>query len=319
MDDTQPAEPTQRPLLRSSALLIPLGVVLLLIAAWCLYQTYAVRTSDQHLYLSFGPLPFGQMYALKDDPTQLAPRLVNAGGRSLPVLAAEEAADGSVLYILFTDPASKVSQVYRQLPDGTLTALTSTPTLKYNLSYDDESKSLVYEETDESDEEQLARIADHQIVFLSLDSGTPTPIGVGTRPILLPGGRQALVLTQGRLLMLPTVPGAASESGLAVMLGSLMAVDADGTRAAVYNPSTHSIDFFSISESPSPFAYQRSMPIEYLPTALGFVDGALWAAIGPVRDDVWAYQVREVETGTRREIRIDSEQPLSSITRIQQL
>lgn len=278
------------------------------------------RTPVNGIGITFGPLPFGQLYALEDDETRLAAQVVTLPDGSVrPVLDRAVAADGFIYYLLLTDLEAKVSQVFRVGADGSSDMLTQSATLKYNLFLDRQSSTVVYEETQEQDEQELARAASNRIMLLAPGADAPVAIGSGNRPALLPGARSVILLREGKLMLVSAADGSPSESSLDVMLGSLLAVNEDASEVAIYNSRTHAVDLFRITESANPFTYVRSVEVDYQPTALGFMGGRLWTGQGPVRDDTWNYVVRELEGREKRAIRIDSQELLSSITHIHAL
>lgn len=175
----------------------------------------------------------------------------------------------SGVYVLLYEPASLTANVY-QKRGSSLTQVTSSETMKYSLEADREIDRLAYVSTVLESEAALANIVAAEIVLL--EGGVETSVSQGLDLVGFSGGELGIKTRDGVL---------AYKDGVArgpVYEGDMPVSATDGKRFVAYNALSRAIDTYDSSGGFSDLRYESSMPVDYVPTALGFHKGELIAA-----------------------------------------
>lgn len=227
--------------------------------------------------VSVGPAPASPLYVIDKTSGTLKPLTVTVKGVALPALDAVKAADGSWYYILAEHSSTPVGNLYVQKPDGTIMALTTSKTAKYNLSYDAQSGRLAYQAIVYKNDLDFFTNQQWDLMIYDPSLQKETVVGKGANPHLLTGG-QALIYRDGGKLNVEVLGTHATSTITNLPKGNpVYAIDSKATALSLYNPVSHAIDLFAITKSTS-LNYLSSSKVSIPPISVGYVGDALVAA-----------------------------------------
>lgn len=246
-----------------------LGLFLLIGASWYLVnqKSDTPEYTRDHLHLILGILPFGTLFdaGVLGDDAPLAQVIPNGmpGGEVV-----DGVVGGDTAYYLVASEDGRTSNLYAYA-HGVWKPLTSSMTMKYDLSYDPISGTFAYLSSDVSAPLQgqtlieSFSIAAWNVTVLAAD-GSEIELNVyGTQPRLLPGGRYLALTNAGTTVLVDRETNIRTE-----LLGydGVFAISRDGTSLAIYNRVTGAIDLYELHASS--VSYTRSQRIEVTPAAL---------------------------------------------------
>lgn len=247
------------------------AVVLVLIAGG--YIAYRLwddgpfsRAPQGEVMLASDSLPIAPAQVLEDGA--LVPLRVEGQGTAHLIDAARTATHG---YYLIADQGLDTVQLYRNdLADESagLAQLTSSPSLKFDMSFDELSGQVAYTEA--------STAGPTRVRVWGPATTTVHDLGAGSRPTLLPGGFFAVFVQDGKLVSVNVATGERHE--LLELPSRAFAVDPENMRVALYNPQTASVQQFSIARQTSA-SYESSTPLTSVPQELVWHDGQMLALI----------------------------------------
>lgn len=257
--------------------------------------------------LSMGQGPVRIVHTLDSETGKFSEmRVARDGGDPFYVTAMTSAGEEEYLMLAQTD--TPATNVYRRSSDGSLTQVTSTDSLKYDLSVDRDSGMLAYVTSSAATTNELMQEGGGDIVLYNQATGEERMIASGAGPVLL-SSNELIYRDAGSLMYRDTeqdeaVPltklPAYPKSGV----GAVYAVDTENWEVAVYDHSSRRIDVFAIEGGQ--LLPKRSLSVSAAPDALTYADGKLtWASVlslGEMRNFLFAQEdsvrtARAITTG----------------------
>ena len=242
--------------------------------------------------VSLGRVPLGGLWRVT--PWSFAPqspeRVTATGQGRMRVL--DEAGDASHRYYLLTDINRFSTNIYEattQKGKQVLIPLTSSSTFKYWLTYDKNSQTLAYVSAPVADITELGKIKDWNVSTYSFSSKLERVVAKGTlpQPQFLTGGE--LVIRDGQKLVAVSLAGDQKTTTLLTAAESApFAVSEKSQTIALYNPTTHSIDYFDthiVGQS----TYLHSTKVDVVPSAMTFIGDRLLMGWSPGDHMEFAY------------------------------
>jgi hypothetical protein len=215
-----------------------------------------------------GSLPGAQLYTISKE--KVIPIFsLNDKGEKFAVIDQITHKDGTTDYILDANDSPFTSQIYRKYPDGTVTKLTNSKTLKHQLTSDHISGKLAYLSAPITSTKSLFVKTDWNITLLSEDK--EKILGSGTQAFIIPGGREVLVVSSSTLGVL-TLTTNKTQVLAPLPSGTLVSFDSATKTIALYNTVTKQVDLFTLKSNNS-ISYTKSISINSKPTALSIKKG----------------------------------------------
>lgn len=246
-----------------------IAIVLAGVAVWYLFGRdelagFFPRGSEVYLSLAdAGEVPLSSVSLSTENP---GPVLVETG-KDEKKYAIGIAKGNGVTYYLLLDPATLISNIYRQENDGTRTQISDTPTFKNHLSYDADTGTFVYQSVTAETPEDLADRRAWNIETFHEESGETKAWGQGIRPTFF--SDDSVAVEENGLLYAVDLATGARERVAAVTSG-VWALDASGTRLAVYDMNAQTIETFDLGGES--LTSTGSYEVRYQPLVLTFVN-----------------------------------------------
>lgn len=266
----------------SMCTVVLLGLLATAITLGLMYQQGFFGGSDRTsaLAVSVGSIPASALFIIDPQTQSLMPLTLAIEGEELPVLDVLRTTEGMQYYVLAERSEAPRSNVYRMDADGVVTPVTTTPSVKYNLSHDPVTGMLAYQSFDADSIEALALGEPWDIVVLDPMTGTERVLGKGVRPTIIRGGG-SVMYQDGDSLSVRAVGGGDPITVLTLPSNVYAVGDA---MLAIYNPVTQAVDEYGLVNGTSP-SYKGSVDLNSAPDALGYAAGKLVAANTVEQDD----------------------------------
>jgi len=255
------------------------------------------------LVVSLGVVPgAAPLYSVDKDTSSVTLLTIPVNGKNHSVIDMVKASDGSTYYLV-AESTKPVSNLYKKGADGTITALTHSDTMKYNLSYDAGSQKLAYQELMFTNAQDFVDDNHWDLVLYDLQKGTGSTVGKGMNPVLVPGGN-GMLYEDGSVLAFEDLNTLATTSVLQLPKNQPYAISPDVKKVAVYNLTTHAIDEYALADGVSP-SYVRSFPAKIRPLALAYVNGTLLGGYVAQKDGAIKYTFSDPSIGNLNGIAVD--------------
>lgn len=246
------------------AVLILLVAIAAYIFAWPKLSPLLSRVlpTKQTTYAVYGILPIGDLYVLPDAGSKDMPKKFSAPGIPSTQGAIDEVRDGKQMYLLLLSQDKLSSNIYAYV-QGKLTQLTSSKTFKFQLSYDSSTKTFAYASGTIKSERDILKKNDWSITTYSVITQSEENVAQGTHPVLLPGGVKFLYQTADSIAS--GIVGAAHDDKInRTMLENpahaAFAVNAAGTKLALYQDMTQSVLVYNIVANAASFDHAVKSP-----------------------------------------------------------
>lgn len=252
-------------------LLLALGGVLVLLGmlagGWYLYDRQSFLNTlpdDTNVDVVLGIVPIGEVFSFED--TKTLGRVVTP----VPGMQViDRVQDGTITYYLLGDPATRTSNLYKE-EGGMVSVVTTSATLKFDLSFDPISKTFAYLSGEVASTTLNAFASSPwKLTLFSETSGERTLVGAGHHPVLLPGATH-LLIGNAEMIERVEVKTGARQKLLSAASDAPFAVSEDGATLALLNRTTNALDYFSVSGGS--LSYVRSQSVTRVPLALAFAD-----------------------------------------------
>lgn len=254
----------------SSRKYVVFGVIVLVTGALMLMYAFkhsnilSIKSELADFAVTIGPLDKSALFEVSADGKQITPLLENnADGVPSPVLDYIKHRDGSIDYILVTDPNEFITQVFTKNPNGSVVMQTNSPTFKYGLTVDQNFGVMAYLSAPITSVEALVKKRDWNVTILS--NGREKVLSKGYEATLVKG-TQEIVIATSKSLIIQEVGSEKQRELLPLLPGAKSSVDGDSRTVAVLNPVTNQTDIFSFKDSGSA-TYLRSVSTPAIPVA----------------------------------------------------
>ena len=177
------------------------------------------------------------------------------------------------MYYLALEQTRPVAQVYKVMNDRWV-PLTNSPTYKYDLAVSEQDGYLAFIAGTVATSSEMSTYTDWEVIVAGLSSLEEVERGAGVSVETVWGKHTLLVERTDGLYATPPFQG----EPLLVFTGSPYAVDATGTRFAMYNSATGAVDTFVMRYDVLAATHEGSTPISSRPTALSFKGASVNAA-----------------------------------------
>lgn len=196
-------------------------------------------------------------------------------------------------YYLLAESGKLGTNIFSRAKDGSLTAITSSDTVKLDLSYDPENQRFSYTLLEGATlEEVMDASAPTTVILLDAKTGSETNLGEGSRPSITADGSQ-VIYARENLLIAYDIASKTHTQLLASTMSPLYAVDAKTGILAVYDPRSARVDLYAMRDG-ALLAEGDSLPLSKAPEALAYVDGRLMAGNIEEQESGRAYLFSEV-------------------------
>lgn len=234
-------------------------------AAWLLqkWQQTPEAWATRQLYV-VGPAPFAQAFTEQD--TTLVPVSL-PGYEDAYVLDAVSGARGTY-YLARTADIPGVQLYVHAFGSDTAERLTTSDTIKYQLSIDPTSDTLAYLSVPNEDFNTLIErgMAD----VMRFENGVEQQVTEAFKVDLLARNEGYLLAREDALYYLPYGENQELVSLLTVLPGTPYAINTEGTRLAVLNRQAQSVDVFDIANGIRALSYLESIAVSAPPDALSY-------------------------------------------------
>ncbi|MEO6536861.1 MAG: hypothetical protein ABIT47_04150 [Candidatus Paceibacterota bacterium] len=221
--------------------------------------------------VSIGPVPVSVLYTIDAKTNTFLPLTVRTDdGKELYAVDVQKGLNGSWYYILTESLTSSLGNLYVKKADGSVTKLTDSATIKYNLSFDPNSGKLAYQSKKST--RISANFAENQkwdLTVYDASLNSETIVGEGLNPHLSADG-VSVIFQHGNILEAIALGSRATSTVMKLATGDLYAVSNDATLLSVYNSRTHQIDTFALTHGVSP-SYVSSDDVSLTPALIGYV------------------------------------------------
>lgn len=173
-------------------------------------------------------------------------------------------------YYLALEQTRPVAQVYKVTEDRWI-PLTNSPTYKYDLAVSEQDGYLAFIAGTVATSSEISTYTEWEVVVAGLSSLEEVERGAGVSVETVWGKHTLLVERADGLYATPPFQG----EPLLVFTGSPYAVDATGTRFAMYNNATGAVDTFVMRYDVLAATYEGATPVASMPAALGFKGAAV--------------------------------------------
>jgi hypothetical protein len=272
------SEPTS---FRKRIILGVLGAVVLLAVGgmwwWFVGRDAATMfPKDATVMVSLGFVPASPLVLLNAERTGFAPHTL------APELSEKLVIDRVVTkkgeYLLVLDPVTSVANVMLRTKEGeALVAVTDSATMKFDLSYDEKSDTVVYLSKKLSAPEEFLQTRDWDVTTFS--AGTEKVVGTGLHAEVVPGKGAVIVGTYGGALSWIPVSEGSPVSLMEREQAWTFAVRPNGKELAVYNPTLNQIDRIDISQGPENVRTVESLNISGRPASLTYLKDKVVVAL----------------------------------------
>lgn len=257
--------------------------------------------ANAHVALSIGVVPIGTLFSLT--PAHTLEPVIAPGMPNAQVI--DMISSGEKTFYLIGDSATRTSNLYLG-EDGHLVRLTNSPTVKFALSYDPVSNSFAYlagSVTGTNIKDFVSVPWKITLFDLTTKKERALPAS-GASPILLRGGMRIIAARGVELVAIDSQTGTSTEFAKRIS-GAPYAISNDSTMLAIYNPTTHAIDYFDMHTTlPN---YVRSEPTSIRPVSLGFVGTrTLLVSVGDSNTSIFTFTL----SGTALSFEIKNPLPL---------
>jgi len=261
------------------------------------------HTQSGSLVVALGVTPGASaLYSVDTEDSSVTLLTVPVNGENLAVIDAIKTADGSTYYLL-ANGGTPESNLYKKGADGSVTELTHSGTMKYNLSYDAGSQKFAYQELTFTGAQDFVNTSQWGLVVYDLQRGEESTVGKGMNPVLVPGGN-GILYEDGSMLAFEDLNTSATSSVLQVPGNEPYAISPDVRKVAVYNLTTHAIDEYALANGVSP-SYIRSYSAKLRPLALAYVNGALLGGYAVQKDGTIKYNFSDPSIGNLNGVVVD--------------
>ncbi|MEK7602487.1 MAG: hypothetical protein AAB472_03315 [Patescibacteria group bacterium] len=226
-----------------------------------------------NIVISAGYFRVSPLYIVNKATT--TPVLVSYGGVEKKAFDMLILSDGSKLYSLREESDVPSLNIYRVDIEGTVTQLTNSPTVKFNISADPSETHIIYEEMVAKDDLEISTTSSWDIQQLDLNTRAVEHITSGVQPRYIRSGALLVGQKNGVVLYHPENQSRKSASSTPVLSSkvySLYAVSAEGEHVAAYNTKTGAVDVFDVTVAGT-LSYAYSSKPEHQPSNISFSDG----------------------------------------------
>ena len=264
---------------------------------------HGLHSQSGNLVVSLGVTPgAAPLYSVNKETSSVTLLTLPVKGKNHSVIDMVKAADGSTYYLV-AESTKPVSNLYKKGVDGTITALTNSGTMKYNLSYDAKSQKLAYQELMFTNAQDFVSNNQWDLVLYDLQEGTGSTVAKGMNPVLMPGG-EGILYENGSNIIFEDLNTSATTSVLQLPENEPYAISPDVKTIAAYNLTTHAIDEYELVNGASP-NYVRSIPAKIRPLVLAYVNGTLLGGYAAQKDGTVKYSFSDPSIGNLNGITVD--------------
>lgn len=260
------------------------GVVLLLLILGALYWWFMGRDAgtlfpkDAAVMVSLGYVPASPLVTLNTERTgfeasSLAPEL---SGK----LVIDRVVSKKGEYLLVLDPVTSVANIVMRSKEAggePFVAVTDTPTMKFDLSYDEKTDTFVYLAKTLATPEAFLTTRDWDVTVFH--EGAERVIGTGLHAEVVPGKDAVVVGTFAGMLSWISLEGGSPVVLMEREQAWVFAVHAHGKEIALYNPSTNQIDLLDMSGGPENVRVKKSLASYSRPASLTYMKDAVVLAL----------------------------------------
>lgn len=285
--------------------LVALALLVILIVLGGLFFYFSGKFNSQKSLLpnlqgktigiSFGYLPVGVLFSVPTTSATSTPSIFTVSKTSKDQVLSI-AGDASTTYYLILSSDQLSSNLFVSLTKDTtrtLTQLTNSPTLKFNLSYDPGSHMLAYQDVSIKSAIQLRENPQWKISTFNIFTRKESTLTSGTNPQLVAGGQYLFYMSTSSIDAMATLASSSPRNILGNSpYNTAYAYNPQTKTIAIYNPSTKEIDFYDVSEVTS-VSYLHSTPTSFYPTAMTY-DGTVLLIAGPIQGDIKHSLLQEV-------------------------
>lgn len=269
MDTTHGPLPVASPT-ASSPMLVGVFLLLGIIAAAIAFLILKPDTRPPAFVLELGA---GGVLLEEKDGALVGKRLE---GQPADTLITDKAYGATSEYYLLLEKNRPVTQVY-EVTDGAWVPLTSSPTYKYDLTVSEQDGYFAFISGTVATSSELATYTDWQVTVTDVSTLQEVARGPGVSVEAVWGKYTLLVQRADGIYVTPPFQG---EPLLTFTVGpnEPYAVDATGSRFAMYNSASGAVDTFVMRYDVLAATYEGSTVVTSIPTALGFKGAAVQGA-----------------------------------------
>jgi len=242
--------------------------------------------ASKTLEVTFGPLPYGQIYTFYRNSDSFTPMTLEVGGENLPVIDRVMDSNGSEILIALTGKGQHVSNIFTKNKEGIIRQITFSDTLKTNISHDSLLNITLYQSADFSKNQRPFQDFDWSITRLDtrIAEDKEELVAKGKDAILLQGQEKALVYQNGGVSLYSIGEKVAKGEDIMKIAGAyIYATNSNTSKIAIYNTRTKNIDEFNI-HSGGFLNYIRSLPVSTPVTALMYISESVAFASGDSKE-----------------------------------
>lgn len=241
-------------------------IILIGLLAWWVYSTMSDRylfPAKQQVSIALGVGPVGSWFMIDSKRNTL--ELATLLDEQTSLYVVDYVVVGDTTYALIVDGTT--SSLVSQTADGARTTLSGNDTFKFGLTHDAVSGTFAYSAVPTRDD---ARSLPNVVVF-DPRNGSERVVAKGHDAVLLPGALAVLFRVDNQLHIVS--PEGTELALLTLAEGLPFAVSANRERVAIYNPTTKSVDEYSLANNT--FGYGESYASPQTPQALMYVDSRI--------------------------------------------
>lgn len=257
--------------------LIGLGVglvALIAIAGYVYFDRFEARPVER-LTITIGAGPSRFLYTL-DASTNTLAQLVFPKSETEAFFPVSWVEEGDTDYYLLAESGKLGTNIFARAADGSFTTITSSDTVKLDLSYDPENQRFAYTLLEGTTLEELQDTsASTSVVLLDARTGSEINLGTGAKPVILADGSQVIYMREN-LLIAYDIAAKTHTQLLASTMQPIFAVDAKNSAVAVYDARSGSVNRYVLGDGVL-VPEGDSFPLSEVPEALAYVDGQLMA------------------------------------------
>ncbi len=262
---------------------IAFGVIILAgvitIIGFGISSFFAKSATNATVYAALGPLPASPLSVLDAKNGTSAPLMIMVDGKELAAVNLAPGPDGSWYYLLIERSDDIASNLYQRAADGTITKLTNTISLKYNLT-ESPNGLLSYQEA------TIAKIidlespaSDWSVMVYDPNTTKARVVGEGVAPVFVSNETLLFRNKDGLVaLRLNEIDGAPHKI---LNLGSTMVYTISSTekKAALFNEITQRVDTYELSYEGLAVSYLSSIDLGGRPSAMTYSNDTLFASV----------------------------------------
>ena len=271
--DPRPQPQTISPLLRILAIV---GVIVILAAAaYWVFVEQANRLpfpKEAEVTVSLGYVPASPLVSLSQDRARFVPRTFAGVPEGSFVIDRIATASGE--YLLVLDSNTSVSNIMRSQGDGAeLAPVTTSQTMKFDLSYDPATDTFVYLSKSLATAEEFLTTRDWNVTVLR--AGTERTIGTGLHAEAVPGANAAIVGSFDGTLSWRDLDALEEVLITKREQAWVFAVKPDGSELALYNPLTREVDRFDVTQGARALRPLASEKVLGDPSSLAYLNDSI--------------------------------------------